>query len=485
MRDNLISKIGFVIVVNALVKPVWIFAIDRTVQNIVGPVEYGAYFSLFSLSVILSFFLDLGITNYNNRNIAKYSFLLPKYIKHLLSAKLVLCLLYLLILMAIGFLLGYEGSLLRVLFVLGLNQCMSSLILYFRSNISALQKFTADSIFSIADKLLMISFLTPILFFSFYKDITIDLFIYTQSVSYTVVLCVIAFYNYSQISVFPALAIKQDFLMIILKKSYPYALLTLLVSMYLRSDSIMIERLLEDGKKQAGVYAQSFRLIDAISIVGYLFAGILLPLMSKQIKNKANVKKTFIDSSKLLLWFVIVISLNSFFFAKEIINALYVNAPQSSVLVFSVLLFTLIPVGVYYTFSTFLTANGNIRLLNIISAVSLGLNVVLNFILIPVYGALGAAIASLSTQLLASIFHVYCVKKIIQIPFNKGYFIKGLLTILVLVFLNFLNGNFIVFNLSWYFLYLLFSVVVALLLVLLKLIDLNMNTLDLVSKHKN
>jgi O-antigen/teichoic acid export membrane protein len=55
---------------------------------------------------------------------------------------------------------------------------------------------------------------------------------------------------------------------LILKKSYPYALLILLMMMYSKMDTLMIERLHVDGLKQVGIYAQAYRLLDASFMSG-------------------------------------------------------------------------------------------------------------------------------------------------------------------------------------------------------------------------
>ena len=50
--------LSWLIVLNLLVKPVWIFFIDRQVQNIVGHELYGKYFALLNLSYVLYFLSD-------------------------------------------------------------------------------------------------------------------------------------------------------------------------------------------------------------------------------------------------------------------------------------------------------------------------------------------------------------------------------------------------------------------------------------------
>ena len=77
--------------------------------------------------------------------------------------------------------------------------------------------------------------------------------------------------------------------MALIKQSFPYALLILLMMFYNRVDSIMIERLLEDGDMQAGIYAQGFRYLDAVNMFALLFAGLLLPMFSKMLAKNEKI----------------------------------------------------------------------------------------------------------------------------------------------------------------------------------------------------
>ena len=67
---SFISNILLLILLNVLVKPVWILLIDRNVQLLTGHETYGLYNALMNLSLIFSILLDMGITNYNNKRIA-------------------------------------------------------------------------------------------------------------------------------------------------------------------------------------------------------------------------------------------------------------------------------------------------------------------------------------------------------------------------------------------------------------------------------
>jgi O-antigen/teichoic acid export membrane protein len=79
------------------------------------------------------------------------------------------------------------------------------------------------------------------------------------------------------------------FLVSTIRNSFPYALLVLLMTVYGRVDSVVIERVLPNGGEAAGIYAQAFRLLDAANMFPFLFAGLLLPIFSRMIKEGARL----------------------------------------------------------------------------------------------------------------------------------------------------------------------------------------------------
>ena len=81
MNREFFINVLFLIFVNLLIKPFYIFGIDRTVQNTVAPGDYGIYFALFNFTFLFQIINDFGIQNFNNRNIAQYNQLLDKYFR--------------------------------------------------------------------------------------------------------------------------------------------------------------------------------------------------------------------------------------------------------------------------------------------------------------------------------------------------------------------------------------------------------------------
>jgi len=380
------------------------------VQNMVGSSEYGFYFALFNFSLLFNIFLDLGITNFNNRNIARHNQLISKHFSNIIGLKFLLGLLYFTIILIGAFFIGYNEKQIKFLLVLAGNQFLLSLIMYMRSNISGLQLFKTDSLLSVLDRLLMI-ITVGFLLLNFRENFKIEWLVYSQSISY-ILTSLTAFLVIKAKSINLKLNFNLHFFLVILKKSYPYALLVLLMTSYTRIDSVMIERLLPDGDTQAGIYAHGYRILDASSQYALLFATLLLPMFAKMLVNKENIVNLVKISFLLLVIPAITVAVNFSLFKNDIIYALYNDHIKESAKVFEILILGFIPISVSYIFGTLLTANGNLKELNIIAGAGVILNLTLNFILIPKFKAHGAASASLITLTLTALTQVITARKI-------------------------------------------------------------------------
>src|SRR5688572_22651785 len=251
MQRKFIANLALVLFLNLLIKPFWILGIDRVVQNKVGAEEYGIYFALFNFSFLLNILLDLGITNYNNKNIAQNNHLLNKHISSLIALKFILCFLYTIITLSIGVMIDYNNYQLGLLLLMGFNQFLISFILYLRSNLAGLHLFKADSFISVLDRIIMIG-LCGILLWGGLFDGTFEIewFVLIQTLAYLLT-GVITFIIVKRKAHFKKLNWNFPFFLMILKQSFPFAVLVLLMTFYNRIDTVMIERLLDNGATQS------------------------------------------------------------------------------------------------------------------------------------------------------------------------------------------------------------------------------------------
>lgn len=398
MQKKFVTNLALLLFLNLLVKPFYIFAIDAEVQNVLGANEYGLYFSIFSFSFLFNILLDLGITNFNTRNIAQNHQLLEKHMGGILSLKLMLIGFYFLFSFFLGFVIGYDQMQLKMLILLLINQSLASLILYLRSNLSGLHLFKQDSFISVLDRLLLILIMGALLYGSVTnKAMRIEWFILAQTVSYSFT-AIIAYLIIRKRSNGLKFKFSPPFSIMILKKSAPFALLVLMMTFYYRIDSVMLERMLPNGSQQSGIYAMGYRFFDASNNIAYLFAVLLLPIFSRMIKLKQNVAGLVALSFRILLSSAVFLAIVSWFFSEEILLLRYTEHVAEAEKPFQLLMLCFVSVASNYIFGTLLTAKGALRWLNIIAFSGMALNIFLNALLIPELMAYGSAIASLITQ---------------------------------------------------------------------------------------
>ncbi len=411
MKKTFISNLILVLTLNLSIKPFFIFAVDRKVQNIVGTQEYGVYFALFSFSFIFNVLLDLGITNFNNRNIAQNSHLLSKHFSRMVILKLTLALLYLAVCALAGFALGYDYRRMKLLLILCLMQFLISFISYLRSNISGMHLFKTDSMLSATDRMIAIAICAPFIWGHFFaKSIDIMDYVYIQLGAYGLT-ALIAFIIVLRKAGFIKFEWNRTFSLMILKKSFPFALLGMIMSFYNRIDGSMLERLIHDNGAEAGIYAQAFRFLDATNMIAVLSAGLLLPIFARMLKFKESVEPIVKTAYTLLFALAVVVACTCCFYSSNMMKMLYTNDVTETSVIFSILMCCFMGSATQYVFGTLLTANGSMRSLNIIAGCGFVVNITLNLILIPRLHALGAAIASLTTQLVVPAIQVFVVRK--------------------------------------------------------------------------
>lgn len=398
MQRKFLANLALVLVLNLLVKPFYLFGIDAEVQVRAGTEAYGGYAALLSLTFLLNIVLDLGITNWNTRHIAQHTQLMRKHVSGIIAARGLLAMLYGAVLFAAAWLLGYRGGQLELLGILALNQVLVATVLYLRSNVAGSQRFAQDSLLSVLDRVVLIGICAWLLWGrSSPEPFPIRWFAWAQTGAYgltaLVALALVARHA-------GGLRPRWDaaFTLSILRQSLPFALLVLLMSFYYRTDTILLERLLPDGALQAGIYAQGFRFFEAFNMLGFLLAGLLLPMYSRMLKQGNDVGPLTGLSLRLVLAGTLLVAVVGSLWAKEVMDLRYHEHTELSAPAFAVLIWGFVWVCISYIFGTLLTASGDLKTLNGLAAGAMVLNIALNLVLIPRHQALGAAYASFITQ---------------------------------------------------------------------------------------
>jgi O-antigen/teichoic acid export membrane protein len=227
----------------------------------------------------------------------------------------------------------------------------------------------------------------------------------------------------------------------------PYALLSLLMTFYTRLDVVLIPQILPDGDIQNGIYASAYRLLEAANMMAALVAMLLLPMFSKMIAGKMDLKPLVQFSTGLLLLPAFTFCLIAYFYQDPIIHLLNNQSTAYSASIFGLVILCFFPLCAMYIYGTLLTANGNFKILNILAAAALLINLGLNIWLIPIYKAYGAAIAAISTQGFIGLSNFVIGKMRLKIYFDRQ-FVQNFFLAVLLISMSMLLSNYL--NLLWW-----------------------------------
>ncbi len=197
----------------------------------------------------------------------------------------------------------------------------------------------------------------------------------------------------------PRIAIDPALWRSFLRQSAPLAFNTLCILLCVRADQVILRSL--KGAEALGQYVAAVRFFDAFAIIPAVLLLSGFPLMSRYDRDSpARYLETARWSYKILATFVLPVALATTVLADAIVVLLYGEpyAPAAGPL--AILMWSL-----FFSFTSMVTfdavtAAGRQRVFFGISLFTTAANLALNFLLIPPYGARGAAVAVLISSTL-------------------------------------------------------------------------------------
>lgn len=388
--QSFFGGLGWLLVANLLVKPAWIFLIDRQVQNAVGTEAYGEYFALFNLTYVLLVVADAGLATMLTQNLAAGS-LLNK--RKLLQTKLFFSLAYIVVSVFAGLLTGVTQWTL-LLFLIAI-QTLSSLFVFLRAFLTAHQLFKTDAVFSVLDKTLLVLLCAgPV--YGIIGRISLPLFLQLQLIAtLTAVVCLFAFcWRRNLLSAEG----ESHSLFQTTRKAAPFLLIILLMAAHYRLDGFLLERLRADGATQAGRYAMAYRLLDAGNMLGYLCASFLVPFIARnrQQTKRVNDVVVIVRSGLLLAGFAVAAFV--FVFSSWLQAILYHTRLPVNDQILSLCIAVLPAYYLTHVYGSVLTGLGALKIFLRILCLAVALNIACNLFLIPWAGALGSCVAAVVSQ---------------------------------------------------------------------------------------
>lgn len=191
------------------------------------------------------------------------------------------------------------------------------------------------------------------------------------------------------------------------KEAWPFGFAGIFAFIYIQSDIVMIKYL--SGSDQAGYYNVAFTILSAVmTIPMILFSKFLIPKYHRWSKyNKSHFYNTYKKGNFVMLLSGAGILICLLFFSKYIILLLFGDDYMPSVEYLRILAFSIPFSFLSYSYgATLLTGEHMILKVKLMGTVAL-LNIGINVVLIPIYGAVAAAFSTLLCNIILMFLYMY------------------------------------------------------------------------------
>lgn len=379
------------------------FLILLYIARHLGPADFGNFSFAFAFIYFFQFIPDMGVHNVLVREISKHPETSNVLIGNATILKTVLSIIAFILAISVVYFLDYPQHIKNALYIASFGLLRTSLGAYgviYETNL----KMEYSVVFSVASR--------------FFFLVAVFAGIYNQlSLSYFVLVSVAAdyihnifMYLFSKKFVIPLFKLNVSLLRSLLKDSLPIAIASVFTMIYFRIDVVMLQFM--KSSIDVGYYSAAYRFTEALVFIPSVFMTSVFPLMSKYFKSSpSSFNLAYTRSFKYLLASSIFLSTFSTIFSEEIISFIYGNEFNNSVIVLQILIWATAVMFINILLSFTYIASDNQKMIAKISAFAALFNVFMNLILITIFSYVGAAFATLLTEMIVMVFGIYWVHK--------------------------------------------------------------------------
>jgi O-antigen/teichoic acid export membrane protein len=223
---------------------------------------------------------------------------------------------------------------------------------------------------------------------------------------------VINFLTLRRFVVRPRLSVNRSRWLPILKAGLPIGLITVLFPALLKFDQVLLSFFAGGDNREVGYYAAAFRLVEATMFVAWAFTTAVLPWLARQGPHeKAALARGYELGMKAMAGTLLPMALIFSLFAPDLIDLFYGSQYDSAVFPLVMLGSLALFYGLNTLAATALVARERpLAFVRLVVVVGIQ-NIAMNAVLIPRYGADGAAVTAAVSGVILTAAAIYVVQE--------------------------------------------------------------------------
>ncbi len=381
--------------------------------RVLGAEDLGKYAFALSYVAIFSIVLDFGLSNLITREVAKDKSISQKIYSNVLGFKALSFIVAATSAVLVLHLLNYPLVIRQLVYLALFLMVLESLILSSYAVIRGHHNLRFESIGTILVQLLI-------------AVLGIGVLQFTRQVIWLIVVMVLAnllHLTYVWLLLNLRLQIKirvnfdKQFIVPLLKLALPFALAAGFTKIYGAFDQVLLSKLA--GSEALGFYAVAYKLTFALQFVPLALIAALYPAMSSYyVSDRQMLSKALAKAIYFLLLLTIPLSGGVVLLARDFIVSLYTESFLPAVLPLKILMLSITFLFINFPLGSLLNATDRQSRNTFNIGLALAVNIILNIILIPTYGAVGAAIASLSSTVFLFVISLQAVSGVIKVDYK-------------------------------------------------------------------
>jgi len=203
------------------------------------------------------------------------------------------------------------------------------------------------------------------------------------------------------------------------KEGFSLCMVAFFTFVYFRIDNLMLKYF--HGDTEVGIYNAAYILIQGLMLIPMAVLTATFPSFSKGwVSDVPKLQKDYQKSFSLFLELAFFIFLFGFLWADKIISVIYTEAYQASAVNLKLLLIALLFIFPNYVLTQLMVATDSQDRYAFFAICCAFINVGLNFFFIPMYKGIGAAVATIITELtLFILIYLVITKKLARIDVKR------------------------------------------------------------------
>jgi O-antigen/teichoic acid export membrane protein len=208
-----------------------------------------------------------------------------------------------------------------------------------------------------------------------------------------------------------------EYVMRVLWVGLPFALEPLVFVLYSRADIVMLRSFL--GDHAAGIYAFPYRVLEMSGVCFSLYGTALYPVFARLYQSDRQELARVFRTSRMVIFVLASLAMLTLLLGSGMgIRMLFQDKFAESIVVFKLMSCFALTNSLRYLYFPLLLASNGQRYCLIVAVIVTVLNVGMNAIMIPLWGVMGAVVATLCSEIVYLVVYDLAASKIVEDSVN-------------------------------------------------------------------